>query len=58
MSNLIFLGKSTGDEVDLCYKPALQCLLFFEMNSRQENRSKLSFYNQRTFSFYLRSENV
>ena len=26
-----------------CYKPAFQCWLFFEMNSRQENSSKLSF---------------
>ena len=28
---------------DLCYKPAFQCLLFFKMNSRQENRSKFLF---------------
>ena len=31
---------------DLCYKPAFLFLLFFEMNSRQENRSKRSFYKQ------------
>ena len=30
----------------LFYKPAFQYLLFFEMNSRQGNRSKLSFYQQ------------
>ena len=27
----------------LCFKPASRCLLFSKMNSRQENRSKLSF---------------
>ena len=27
----------------LCFKPASRCLLFPKMNSRQENRSKLSF---------------
>ena len=32
---------------DLCFKPAFQCLLFFKMNSRQENRSDpVSFYSQ------------
>ena len=40
--------------------PVSRCLLFSKMNSRQENRSKLSFYSQLTlnilrkvFSFYL-----
>ena len=27
----------------ICFKPASRCLLFSKMNSRQENRSKLSF---------------
>ena len=27
----------------LCFRPAFRCLLFSEMNSRQENCSKLSF---------------
>ena len=30
----------------LCFKPVSRCLLFFRMNSRQENSSKLSFYRQ------------
>ena len=29
--------------LSLCFKPASRCLLFWKMNSRQENRSKLSF---------------
>ena len=29
--------------LSLCFKPASQCLLFSKMNSRNENRSKLSF---------------
>ena len=28
----------------LCFKPAFQRLLFFKINSRQENRSKLFFF--------------
>ena len=28
------------------FMPASRCLLFFKMNSRQENRSDLSFYSQ------------
>ena len=28
---------------DVCYKEVFQCLLFFKMNSREENRLKLSF---------------
>ena len=35
----------------LCYKPASQCVLFSKTNSRQENRSKLSF-TARTITKY------
>ena len=37
--------ESFGD-LSLAFNPASPCLLFFKMNSRQEYRSKLSFYNQ------------
>ena len=32
-----------ASSLSLCFKPASQCLLFSKTNSRQENRSKLSF---------------
>ena len=35
---------------DLCYKPAFQCLLFFKMNSMQENHSKLFFFYSQTYN--------
>ena len=41
--NLINFLKNLAD---LCFKPASRCLLFFKMNSRQENRSDLSFYSK------------
>ena len=31
------------ESLSLCFKQASRCLLFSEMNSRQENRSRLSF---------------
>ena len=39
-----FVSQTT---VSLCFKPPVsRCLLFSKMNSRQENRSNLSFYSQ------------
>ena len=35
--------KSVSENPCLCFKPAFRRLLFSKMNSRQENRSKLSF---------------
>ena len=35
--------KSVSENPSLCFKPASRRLLFSKMNSRQENRSKLSF---------------
>ena len=35
--------KSVSENRCLCFKPASRCLRFSKMNSRQENRSKLSF---------------
>ena len=34
---------SVSENPCLCFKPASRCLRFSKMNSRQENRSKLSF---------------
>ena len=43
--------KSVSENPCLCFKPASRRLLFSKMNSRQENRSKLSF-TARTITKY------
>ena len=41
-----------NDLADLCFKPAFQCLLFFKMDSRQDNRSKLFFFTAKVIARY------
>ena len=63
--SLKILSLEAQSFTSLCFKPASRCLFFSKMNSRQENRSKFSFYRQiyvwiffGSFSFYLLCENI
>ena len=46
-------GKSVSENPCLCFKPASRRFLFSKMNSRQENRSKLSFIARVITKYFL-----
>ena len=46
VSQKILSHEENFADLNLSFNPDSPCLLFFKMNSRQEYRSKLPFYNR------------